>query len=314
MSQKVNLLLDPQNSLAKETQRETVHQNISKTTTLNCSSRTTLRDLIVSMEKSLPPSLQFNLQALQQNPSFSNTLPVVEGSHPQSISSTEPTHKWLNSGEFSDLLSGLPQNLLGENLPNLNTYATLSSHSSSSMAAFSHDGSGIETGSLFADPPQEQPHQLMESFPQENLQDFKHVLYNLLVEAHNNPHKDVLVMPYTVKEHGLVRHGFRFNTRLNPEKRVPELYAQHIKKARLDWEDQSSVFIQDLYRYYMRACVELLSKYFDKRDKYTYLYDDTPLFVPNESLEMAEERIKSMRSRARKRRHSEDNKVFMTRR
>jgi len=248
------------------------------------------------MEKTLPPTLHFNLQALQQNPSFSSLC----------TGAGEPSQRWLNSGEFSDLLSGLPQNLLGEaNLPSLSNFQ-------SPTITGSHDAGGqcsVETGSLFADVPQEQPHQLMESFPPESLQDFKHVLYNLLVEAHNNPGKDCLVQPYTVKEHGVVRHGFRFNSRLNPEKKIPELYAQHIKKARLDWEDQSSVFIQDLYRYYMRACVELLSKYFDKRDKYTYLYDDTPLFVPNESLELAEERIKSMRSRARKRRNSDD-KIF----
>jgi len=256
------------------------------------------------MEKTLPPSLHFNLQALQQNPSFSNLLPP------------EPPQKWLNSGEFSDLLSGLPPNLLGENhLPSLTSSYPLHSQQPSSMAmATSSNENGIEAGSLFhVESPQETPHHLMESFPPESTQDFKHVLYNLLVEAHNNPGKDCLIQPYSVKEHGIIRHGFRFNSRMNPEKKIPELYAQHIKKARLDWEDQSSVFIQDLYRYYMRACVELLSKYFDKRDKYTYLYDDTPLFLPNENIEHAEERIKSMRSRARKRRSSADEKVFMRR-
>jgi hypothetical protein len=45
-----------------------------------------------------------------------------------------------------------------------------------------------------------------------------------------------------------------------------------------------------------------MSKYFEKRDKYTFLYDDVPLFVPNEGLEEAEIRLKSMKSRARKKR------------
>jgi len=140
------------------------------------------------------------------------------------------------------------------------------------------------------------------SFPQESLQDFKHVLYNLLAEYHNNPSASTFLQPCTMEEDGVARQGFRFNSRQNPEKKLPELYAQHIRKARLDCEDQSSVFIQDLYKYYLRACVELLSKYFEKRDKYTYLYDDIPLFVPGETLDQAEERIKTMKTRARKKR------------
>jgi hypothetical protein len=45
-----------------------------------------------------------------------------------------------------------------------------------------------------------------------------------------------------------------------------------------------------------------MSKYFEKKDKYTYLYDDTPLFVPNESLEQAAVRIRGMATRSRKKR------------
>jgi len=45
-----------------------------------------------------------------------------------------------------------------------------------------------------------------------------------------------------------------------------------------------------------------MSKYFEKKDKYTYLYDDTPLFVPNETLEEAELRLRGMSSRTRKKR------------
>jgi len=42
-----------------------------------------------------------------------------------------------------------------------------------------------------------------------------------------------------------------------------------------------------------------MSKYFEKIDKYTYLYTDVHLFVPNERIEAAEQRLKGMKSRAR---------------
>jgi hypothetical protein len=140
------------------------------------------------------------------------------------------------------------------------------------------------------------------AFPPEKVNDFKHVIYNLLVENHNNPHKSNFIMPCTIEENGVIRTGFCFNEAENPEKKLPELYAQHIRKARLDQEDISSVFVHDLYKFYLRASVELLSKYFEKRDKYTYLYEDTPLFIPNDTLEHAEERIRNMKTRARKKR------------
>jgi len=144
--------------------------------------------------------------------------------------------------------------------------------------------------------------QYMQPFPLEKVNDFKHVIYNLLVENHNNPHKSNFVQPCTIEENGVVRTGFCFNEAENPEKKLPELYAQHIRKARLDQEDISSVFVHDLYKFYLRASVELLSKYFEKRDKYTYLYEDVPLFIPNGTLEQAEERIRNMKTRARKKR------------
>lgn len=110
-----------------------------------------------------------------------------------------------------------------------------------------------------------------------------------------------------MKVNGSTRHGFCFNERANPDKKLAELYAQHIRKGKLEDEDYNNVFIQDLYKFYLRACVELLAKYFEKttRDKYTFLYDDdTPLFVAGGSLEEAEERIKHMKTRARKRKAS----------
>jgi len=141
----------------------------------------------------------------------------------------------------------------------------------------------------------------MECFPPEKLNDFKHVLYNMLVDNYNSPKKPSFVQQVTINEKGMPRHGFRFSERDHPEKQLAELYAKHIRKARLDLENQASVFIQDLYKFYLRACVELLSKYFEKRDKYTYLYEETALFVPGGSLLEAEQRIKTMKTRSRKR-------------
>jgi len=136
----------------------------------------------------------------------------------------------------------------------------------------------------------------MESFPLVKVNDFKKVIYNLLVDNHNAPSSDSFVVPYAAGRRG----GFRFNPDLNPDKRLAELYALHIRKGRLDTENQNSVFIQDLYKFYLRACIELLSKYFEKIDKYTYMYDDIPLFLANGSLADAEVRIKNMKTRARR--------------
>lgn len=150
-------------------------------------------------------------------------------------------------------------------------------------------------------------HHEMEKFPEDRVKDFKHVIYNLLVDYYNNPNGNTpnvgLVQPYECEdETGNVRTGFFFDEKMLPEKRLPELYAWHIRKSRLQDQDQECVLIQDLYKFYMRACVELLSKYFEKVDKYTFLDDDPdcPLFVPGGSLLAAEKRIRNMRTRARK--------------
>jgi hypothetical protein len=96
------------------------------------------------------------------------------------------------------------------------------------------------------------------------------------------------------------------------------MYVSHLKNAQLHLENQNSPLIQDLYKFYLRSCVELLSKvswvfikcldpqnlqYFEKIDKYTYLYEDeeNPLFIPGGSLEDSEMRIKNMKTRSRKR-------------
>jgi len=144
----------------------------------------------------------------------------------------------------------------------------------------------------------------MELFPSEKLHDFKHVLYNLLCDNFNDPEHNTFVQRYSIVENGVVRDGFCFNENEKPEKKLPELYARHIRKARLDLENQSSVFIQDLYKFYLRSCIELLSKYFEKRDKWTYLYEDVILFSSASNLEEAEKRIKSMKTRSRKKKRA----------
>mmetsp|Transcript_716 Transcript_716/g.975 ORF Transcript_716/g.975 Transcript_716/m.975 type:complete len:281 (+) Transcript_716:165-1007(+) len=141
---------------------------------------------------------------------------------------------------------------------------------------------------------------LMKRFTEDKVHDFKHVIYNCLVDNYNSPEEFTFVQIYTTNIRGTTRHGFRFNEQMQPEKRLPELYSRHIRKARLELQDQNSVFIQDLYKFYLRACIELLSKYFEKVNKWTYLYEDVPLFVANESPADAEERIRTMRTRTRK--------------
>jgi len=153
-------------------------------------------------------------------------------------------------------------------------------------------------------PPQmieRKPINIMEKFPLDKVSDFKHVIYNLLVDHFNNPELVPFIEPVSLVLDGEVRTGFRFPESYNPDKRLPELYAQHIRRARLDLENQDSIFIQDLYKFYLRAVLELLAKYFEKCDKYTFLDDDAPLFVPGTSIKEAELRMKTMRTRARKR-------------
>jgi len=147
----------------------------------------------------------------------------------------------------------------------------------------------------------EEPENLqMDRFAEEQIRDFKHVVYNLLVDTYNEAATPV-ISTCTVVEDGAIRNGFRLTYPDKASKRLSELYAQHVRKARLDNQDPTSVFTQDLYKFYFRACIELLSKYFQKKDKFTYLYDDVPLFVPGGSLIDAEKRIRNMVSRSRKR-------------
>jgi len=226
---------------------------------------------------------------------FNHQAPPVQ---PGDLQQSTP---WIVSADFTDWLSRMPEEVFGQGSNQIMEQTSLAGDDVLKMESNNNE-LFCRPSDVIPSSSEQQDLHLMASFPPESLQDFKHVLYNLLVEYHNNPSASTFLQPCTMEEDGVIRQGFRFNSRQNPEKKLPELYAQHIRKARLDCEDQSSVFIQDLYKYYLRACVELLSKYFEKRDKYTYLYDDIPLFVNGETLDQAEERIKTMKTRARKKR------------
>lgn len=149
----------------------------------------------------------------------------------------------------------------------------------------------------------------MEQFPREKVDNFKHVIYNLLVEHYNSDlPQHCLVSPCTVDVDGQLREGFQFNKNSNPDKGIPELYAVHARSARLDLQDPQSVFIQDCYKFYLRSALELLGKYFTKSPslpataKYAFLYDEeVPLFIAGGSLPDATYRISHVKTRARKR-------------
>jgi len=155
----------------------------------------------------------------------------------------------------------------------------------------------------------------MKPFAPEKVENFKHVIYNLLVDSYNSKNPEqCLVSSCTISIDGVERTGFQFNEKLDPEKKLPELYAFHIRHSRLDLENQDSIFIQDLYKFYLRYALELLGKYFEKAPisigKWVFLcQSESPLFVPGSSLREAEERIKKMKTRARKREKASEPKV-----
>eukprot|EP01118_Nematostelium_gracile_P003620 TRINITY_DN1418_c0_g1_i1.p1 TRINITY_DN1418_c0_g1~~TRINITY_DN1418_c0_g1_i1.p1 ORF type:complete len:243 (+),score=45.61 TRINITY_DN1418_c0_g1_i1:68-730(+) len=156
----------------------------------------------------------------------------------------------------------------------------------------------------------------MEYFPPEKVDNFKHVIYNLLVEHYNSKFPDsCLVAPCVIMIDNQRINGFQFLKSQNPDKKIPELYAIHARNARLDLQSPDSVFIQDCYKFYLRSALELLGKYFTKSPilpesaRYAYIYDDDcPLFIPGGSLKDAEERITKMKTRARKRSDSNGTK------
>lgn len=138
---------------------------------------------------------------------------------------------------------------------------------------------------------------LAQKFPTHAISNMKYVLYNLMVDAYNNNSADGFLHCFTVKDGDVVKNGFRFNIAMDPGSRLAELYALYIRKKRLDLEDKRNAFTQDLYKYYKRSCVDMLCKYFEKKDKWTFLYMGEALFQPGDTLEVAQDRIKRLQVR-----------------
>lgn len=63
---------------------------------------------------------------------------------------------------------------------------------------------------------------------------------------------------------GKIRRGFQFNPEMDPEAKLAELYALNIRGTSIEGEDKACPLIQDVYKFYARAAMELLAKYFEK--------------------------------------------------
>jgi len=141
----------------------------------------------------------------------------------------------------------------------------------------------------------------MKSFSQAQVSDWKHVLYNLLVESHNSEDGTAtLVSPVEVMHCGQRRQGFSFNPNMQPRKRIAELYAHHVRKETLSEQDPKSNFTEDLYKYYLRCAYQLMCKYFMKVGPFTYVYEEVPLFIAGESLADAEDRLRNIDTKHRR--------------
>lgn len=143
---------------------------------------------------------------------------------------------------------------------------------------------------------------IMEKIP---VTHWKHVIYNLLVENHNDPKNHHFCTPFHVKlaekdNKFEGREGFRFDIKQNPPRKLAELWAFYEKGQKLEDTTLTPIFKDDLYKYYLRAALDLLAKYFIKLDKFTFLYDGTPLFIPNGRADEAIARLKTISSRNRK--------------
>jgi len=154
----------------------------------------------------------------------------------------------------------------------------------------------------------------MPLFEDSSITNFKYVLYNLLANQHNNTTKQPLIEQITTSDKKKkLRKGFRLNAKAEPEKRLAELYSKYVRKADLntlsaETDIQSSVFVQDLYKFYHRSCEQLLSKYFDKVDKYTWVHSsDRHMFEGGLSLHESEERLKAIPKKKTNKRSRDDD-------
>lgn len=114
-------------------------------------------------------------------------------------------------------------------------------------------------------------------FADDSIKNFKHVLYNLLVRKKKKrtttyffqacehfEGKKSFVSQTIIKHQGKNRCGFVLDPDMQPENRLAELYASKIRNVDLLQEDKASPLIVDIYKFYARAAVELLGKYFIK--------------------------------------------------
>lgn len=68
----------------------------------------------------------------------------------------------------------------------------------------------------------------MELFEEKDSLTWKHILYNLLVEHHNNPTDESLLKPVRIEFNGKMREGFRVRQHKDSENRLTELYANYV--------------------------------------------------------------------------------------
>jgi len=162
--------------------------------------------------------------------------------------------------------------------------------------AESHTTDGREPNSFLTEPPLVFVTQ-RRKFPENQIKNMKHVIYNLLVDGLENTGENVLVKP--IVEGGLHR-GFELVNGETTKRKLAELYAFHVRKVNLLFENEHSLAIRDLYKFYTRDCLQLMSKYFERKGRDKFYYIDIPLYVENDTLEKAEDRILMMRTKDRK--------------
>jgi hypothetical protein len=89
-----------------------------------------------------------------------------------------------------------------------------------------------------------------------------------------------------------------------------KLIAYFVRRESLLLQDPNSRFTQDLYKYYLRAAGQLMSKYFKKVSQWTYIYEDISLFVPDEDLDIAGARLKLLNTKQRKKAKARENRKY----
>eukprot|EP01119_Soliformovum_irregulare_P003082 TRINITY_DN13383_c0_g1_i1.p1 TRINITY_DN13383_c0_g1~~TRINITY_DN13383_c0_g1_i1.p1 ORF type:complete len:217 (+),score=47.64 TRINITY_DN13383_c0_g1_i1:770-1420(+) len=149
----------------------------------------------------------------------------------------------------------------------------------------------------------------MTPFPADQT-DWKKILYNLLVENHNEPSDQNPIYPLEVEVEGTLRSGFAINTKsCDPKKFLAELYAARKRQGALKDLDPVAPATQALYTHYSRAADQLMSKYFDRVGKHVYAYGDTPLFIPGGELLEAADRIKGIETKSRRKKRAKNTSM-----